>query len=184
MNNKKIICLTGPKGSGKSHFSKLTVDKLNYTLIKFADPLKNMLRAIGLTDREIEGELKEKPCYLLGGQTPRYAMQTLGTEWGRKIVSTDMWTDIFLNRVSNSPGNIICDDMRFPNEYECLADLNTLVIKIQPHNPTMYDSHESENHDLPHDHILVNSYDKQSESRLFDILNLTGHMNIDKINST
>jgi hypothetical protein len=48
--------------------------------VKFAGPLKSMCMALGLTEAHIEGHLKEVPCELLCGQTPRHAMQTLGTE--------------------------------------------------------------------------------------------------------
>ena len=48
-----------------------------------------MLYQLGLGEAHIEGALKEVPCELLGGKTPRYAMQTLGTEWGRDTDQQD-----------------------------------------------------------------------------------------------
>jgi hypothetical protein len=36
------------------------------------------------------GDLKEVPVDCLDGQTPRRAMQLLGTEWGRTL-SADLW---------------------------------------------------------------------------------------------
>lgn len=114
-----VIALTGPAGSGKSTASKYLVEKYGYQLVKFAGPLKDMLRAIGLSEAQIEGELKEEPCEWLQGATPRHAMQTLGTEWGRKCMGEDFWTNLWRSRVDGAlafGGRVVVDDCRFPNE--------------------------------------------------------------------
>jgi hypothetical protein len=63
--------------------------------IKFAEPLKAMLdtylsyaRASMRThiERMIDGDLKEWRPAVFGGRSARYAMQTLGTEWGRQMM--------------------------------------------------------------------------------------------------
>lgn len=77
-----VIALTGLAGSGKSTASKYLVEKHGYQLVKFAGPLKDMLRAIGFGEDDIEGNGKELSNSLLCDKTPRHAMQTLGTEWG------------------------------------------------------------------------------------------------------
>lgn len=56
-----IIGFTGLAGSGKSTAALHT----GYTRVRFAGPLKDMMRALGLTEQEIEGDRKEKPCNLL-----------------------------------------------------------------------------------------------------------------------
>jgi hypothetical protein len=83
MTAARLIALTGYAGSGKSTLADILACEHGFTVVKFAGPLKAMLRALGLDEREIEGDLKEQPCQLLAGHTPRRAMQTLGTEWGR-----------------------------------------------------------------------------------------------------
>lgn len=59
---KKILVLTGEAGAGKSTIARELERLEGFARIRFAGPLKDMVRALGLTDREIEGDLKEQPC--------------------------------------------------------------------------------------------------------------------------
>lgn len=114
-----VIALTGLAGSGKSTASKYLIEKHGYQLVKFAGPLKDMLRAIGLSEAQIEGELKEEPCEWLQGATPRHAMQTLGTQWGRACIGPSFWIELWVRRVNQiiaEGGHVVVDDCRFPNE--------------------------------------------------------------------
>lgn len=114
----KLIVLAGAAGAGKSTIAAELV-KHGYQVIKFAAPLKNMLRALGLSEAEIEGDLKEQPCALLGGRTPRHAMQTLGTEWGRGCIGAEVWVSAWkreVDRVLAAGGRVVVDDCRFQNE--------------------------------------------------------------------
>ena len=119
-----IITFTGDAGAGKSTAAGVVKDYLTQDLflddpkiIKFAGPLKDMMRALGLTEDEIEGDLKEEPCSLLQGKTPRYAMQTIGTEWGRDMIGPCLWTTSWARRVHAQEGAVtLVDDVRFPNE--------------------------------------------------------------------
>jgi hypothetical protein len=130
-----IIGITGLAGSGKSTVALRMRTHHGFHTVKFAGPLKNMLRSLGLTDRHIEGDLKEVPCDLLGGQTPRHAMQTLGTAWGRDLISPSLWIDAWKRSVSEHfsayPRNpAMTDDLRFLSEAEALADFGGIVIRI------------------------------------------------------
>lgn len=129
-----IIGLTGKKGSGKD--SAAAVFEANeFHPLKMAGALKSMLAMLlmyqgvtdELVDRMIEGDLKEVPTFLLGGKSPRYAMQTLGTEWGRQLMGDGFWTDIFINTASTYE-NVICADIRFPNELD-LCDYTYRVVR-------------------------------------------------------
>lgn len=132
-NLPPVIALTGLAGSGKSTASKYLVEKHGYQLVKFAGPLKDMLRAIGLSEAQIEGDLKETPCEWLQGKTPRQAMQTLGTQWGRDCIGPSFWIELWLRRVNliiADGGSVVVDDCRFPNEADEIRKLGGVVWQL------------------------------------------------------
>ncbi len=132
-----IIGLHGLSGSGKSELARFLVDECGFELVKFASPLKNMLRQFywdcGLTEEEIErrieGDLKEVPCFFLNGKTPRHAMQTLGTEWGRDSIGQSFWINRWGDKVQQHK-NVVVDDVRFDNEAKAIKERGGEVLHI------------------------------------------------------
>lgn len=170
-----VIAFTGRAGSGKSTAAKVLVDQ-GWTLVKFASPLKAMLRAyyteIGFDpatiDRKIEGDLKEKRCFSLGGKTPRYAMQTLGTEWGRGKLGPHMWVDAWDTRavdVLEGGGRVVCDDCRFSNEAAVVRRLGGKVVRIAGRGG-IGTSHSSEHIDLRADETIYNNISVETLGRM------------------
>lgn len=128
-----VVAFAAPAGGGKSTAARYLVESYGYTLVKFAAPLKSMMRMLGLTDEHIEGSLKEVPCKLLCGKTPRWAMQTIGTEWGRDIIGADLWVNAWREMASDVldlGGRVACDDMRFANEESAVRELGGVVIRL------------------------------------------------------
>lgn len=169
----RVIAFAGKAGAGKSTAARHLISNHGYTLVRFADPLKNMLRAMGLNEREINGDLREEPCELLDGQSPRLAMQTLGTEWGRNTISPDLWVNLWRSQVRtlhllDKP--VVVDDMRFPNEHRYVKSLDGLVIKIEADQITNVREHESENYNLIPDHVVYNHRDAAFYNRIDDLL--------------
>lgn len=143
-----LIGICGLKGSGKSEVAKRLEATLSAQRVRFSAPLKNMLRSIGLTNDEIEGRLKEVPCDKLCGQTPRHAMVTLGTEWGREMIGQDIWINAWKRiAVANLAigSNVITEDLRFPNEYKALVEAGGIVLRVARPGIQVGD-HESERH--------------------------------------
>jgi hypothetical protein len=155
-----LIAFTGRAGAGKSTAAYYLSEGRGFTRMRIAGPLKAMLRAIGLTDREIDGDLKERPCARLNGRTPRHAMQTLGTEWGRALIHPDFWIDLFVSDVRERLSfgeSVVVDDLRFPNEEEVIRKLGGVIVHV--YGLSGYHAvgaHESEAHVLGHDHSIVN----------------------------
>lgn len=128
-----IIGFSGPAGAGKSTAANFLVKLHGFRLVKFAGPLKAMLRAIMPGDdmnEWIEGALKGTVHPVLG-QTPRHAMQTLGTEWGRACMGSDFWVNLARHEVAGGD-DVVIDDVRFQNEYEMITGLGGKVIQIRP----------------------------------------------------
>lgn len=157
-NFPPVVAFSGQAGAGKSTATRHLVEQHGYTLVKFAGPLKDMMRAIGLTEDEIEGDWKEKPCNLLSGKSPRQAMQALGTEWGRDLIGKDFWTFLWEHRalqVIDAGGRVVTDDCRFPNEAQLIRRLGGDIYKIEGRG-VIAGEHVSERGCGDQDLVLVN----------------------------
>jgi hypothetical protein len=158
-NLPPIVAFTGLAGSGKSTATKYLVERHGYTLVKFAGPLKDMMRAIGLSEAQIEGDLKETPCEWLQGKTPRHAMQALGTAWGRDCLGKDFWLDLWVrsaNIVVADGGRVVCDDCRFQNEAQAIRKLGGDIYKIEGRGG-IAGNHESERGCGDQDLVIANT---------------------------
>lgn len=155
-----LVAFTGKAGAGKSTAAAYLVDQFWYKRLRFAGPLKAMIAALGLTEAEYDGSLKELPCERLMGVTPRKAMQTIGTEWGRACIHADLWTRLWQQdamQVLRAGRKVVCDDCRFPNEAALIKALGGKIIKIVNPGTVAEATHESEAHDLPYDEVVLNA---------------------------
>ncbi len=134
-----ILGICGPKGSGKSTLQEQLI-KRNYLKEDFADPIKRMLYQLVTSQgcnleiayRMFWGDLKEQPSEYLEGQSSRWAMQSLGTEWGRELIGWDLWINVWKRRIKNfEPGTPICTaDMRFLNEARAIRSFSGKLILV------------------------------------------------------
>lgn len=126
------LCVCGVAGAGKSALARVLVRDYGYEVVKFADPLKEMLRVLGLGVAELEGDRKEVASELLCGRTPRWAMQRLGTEWGRDMIGGALWVEAWRRRIEAMPTGtkLVVDDCRFPNELEAARSLGFVPVRI------------------------------------------------------
>ena len=132
-----VIGFTGVARCGKDTAAQYLVERYNFRIVRFAGALKDMARAVGLTENQIEGDEKEQPCELLGWKSPRFFLQTLGTEFGRDLICADLWTRIWKHRVSEVPNDVgvVAPDVRFSNEGMAIADLCGKVVRISANRP-------------------------------------------------
>jgi hypothetical protein len=137
-----IIALSGPAGSGKSTAAEYLARRHGFARTRFAAPLKAMMGAfyssLGFTaadiEARIEGDLKQADCPHLCGKTPRLAMQTLGTEWGREILGASFWVDAWREtaaRVLDEGGKVVVEDCRFEDEAIAVRALGGIVIGLK-----------------------------------------------------
>jgi hypothetical protein len=129
----RIIGITGLIGAGKTQTAQCLEVRHYFTRVRFAGPLKEMMLCLGLTHEEVDGSGKELPCELLGGCTPRRAMQTLGTEWGRQLVHSDLWINAWkrhARRLLSEDGKVVADDVRFQNEVDTIRSLGGKIIQV------------------------------------------------------
>ncbi|WP_060851436.1 hypothetical protein [Methylobacterium aquaticum] len=155
-----VVALSGAAGAGKSTAADHLIASHGYTRLKFAGPLKAMLRAIGLTDAHIEGELKEVPCDLLGGATPRAAMIGLGATWGRELIHPDLWVMLWRRQAEAAlaaGARIVVDDTRYPNEAAAARALGGIVLRLRRPAVEGRIAHASEAHAFAPDHEILNT---------------------------
>lgn len=177
-----LIGLSGKAGSGKTAVTNY-LTTMGFGTRKFAGPLKSMLWDLlgsqGVepedTHRFLEGDLKEVPTDLLGGKSPRHAMQTLGTEWGRGQLHEDFWVEAALRNldldVLEDPArDLIFDDVRFPNEALAIRNRGGIVVNIIREDAPQVGLHLSEDAlmDFAFNYVIYNDADLDTLYRRVD----------------
>ena len=127
---KKVIGLYGKAGCGKDTAATLLWQEVSAHRMAFAEPLYEAISAItkvGVTQFQ-DREFKEQIIPWIG-KSPRYLLQTLGTEWGRKLVGDDFWVYILKNRIerfewwNGVERDFVITDVRFDNEARMIKGL-------------------------------------------------------------
>ena len=128
-----VIGLSGKQGAGKTTIADLLSQNLKeeqfeVKVFKFAKPLYQMHDAVWTVAKQY-GMANE---HVKDG----VLLQLLGTEWGRKTRGENIWVNCLLHELSledskvESKSVFIIDDMRFPNEFDGLHNLNAVTIRL------------------------------------------------------
>lgn len=134
-----VIGVVGSAGHGKSSVSGFIVDHFDFIEMSFAEPIKIAcmhifdLRVDQLHDRVLK-EQKDNRWDL----SPREMFQKLGTDFGRDMISEDIWIQNLESRIINAikdKKNVVVSDVRFHNEADFLRQrFNAQIIRV--HRPT------------------------------------------------
>lgn len=135
------IGLAGRGGAGKSTTACALGAAAPCVNVPISTPIKAMMRALyevfGLDcqtiQRKLDGDLKRVPCEVLGGRTPTYAMQTLGTEWGRNLIASDLWVRWWVKEAGDCAaiGLVpVNDSVRFTDEAVAVRKLGGVVVEL------------------------------------------------------
>lgn len=155
----KLIGLTGRAGSGKDTVARFLCEAHGFVQIALADPLRDGIKAmLGITDEQLQDrDLKEATIDWLG-RSPRELLQTLGTEWGRNHIASDIWLRVAARRIEkyrqSKPclhiAGIVVSDIRFENEADWLREQGGQVWHIKRKAGNCLDgqaaAHSSEQH--------------------------------------
>lgn len=155
-----IIGLSGYAGAGKSTAAAELI-RMGFARHKFAKPLKLMMEGLLVAQgvdmrvirRMLEGDLKELPTDYLNGKSPRHAMQTLGTDWGRALICEQLWCDAAMRDVT---GHTVFDDCRFQNEFDIIRANGGRVFEIRRPGVGPINGHVSEQPPLS-DRVIMNT---------------------------
>ena len=115
-----IIGLTGRAFSGKDTVGAYLSRAHNFSLVAFADPIRDaLMAAFALNPNVFRPEYKELEIDGIG-KSPRQLMQLFGTEFGRQMIKPTIWTDMMERRIRHSVKAGDCDivitDVRFWTE--------------------------------------------------------------------
>ena len=137
-----LIGVVGFIGSGKGTVGDILSNEYGYTKDSFAAPLKDAVAVIFGWDRlALEGstqwsrDWREMADEFWSEQfgykfTPRLALQLMGTEAGRNVFHTNLWTASLLKRAMGRTQTVVTD-VRFKNEIKAIHDAGGIVIRIQ-----------------------------------------------------
>lgn len=145
-----LLAMYGRARSGKDTAADYLAQQLGLYKYAFAEPLKTMLKSV-FGDHFHEGD-RSGICPETG-KSYREMMQTLGTEWGREMMTQDVWINLVqkkwewvkdgcphetpLGRISNLhlgkeqvTQGMILSDLRFDSEAEWVKSQGGIVIEI------------------------------------------------------
>jgi hypothetical protein len=114
-------------------------DGMGYQTFKYAAPLYAMWQALcddAMVPHAVYvrtlGDLKETPIAQVGMSFRTFA-ETIGTKWGRAMISDTLWVDIArvkMAKLLEDGRRLVVDDMRFGNEFDLVKSLGGKCIKI------------------------------------------------------
>lgn len=117
-----LIAISGGLGSGKSEIVQIIKrvhGEHRVGVLKLAQPLYDIQKMV--------------QDYLgLPLHKDRAFLQILGTDWGRNR-DPDIWVNMFLKNVDKYKSMydvIICDDLRFKNEFSALKEKGFIFVKV------------------------------------------------------
>lgn len=131
-----LLGFVGATGSGKTTLASRLVGCRGFTRVHMGQPIKDMLAVLGVTSEQLTGppEVRRRPSALLGGRSPRQAMETLGTDWGRRMISANLWANAVEVRIramwSDCPSPAVIDDLRFPSDWSVIERLGGTLVRI------------------------------------------------------
>lgn len=129
-----VIGIAGPKGSGKTEVANILTERIPGSIIlNLPDPIYAACQTIfgwsyeQCVDPVLREEIDER-----FGISPRYAQETLGTDWGRNLIHNDLWTILLEDRISQHPESlVIIPNIRFPNEADLVRKFRGAVWEVR-----------------------------------------------------
>ena len=133
------LCAPYPH-AGKSTLAENIRSKWGYQHVAFAEPLTWIvdtlmdIQGVNQFRQDFIVYHKEDAFPELFGHSVRDLKRTLGTEWGRDLVSKDIWLDIMKARLENQSSvfnGMVIDDVRFDNEAQWIKDAGGVLVRLE-----------------------------------------------------
>jgi hypothetical protein len=147
MSKGRLIAFSGAAGVGKDTAAEPLIEA-GFKVVRFADPFKDALATmLGVSREKLEDRAFKEAELPEIGQSPRRLMQTLGSDWGRNMVTPNLWVILAMRRVDqllDSGIDVVMTDCRFPNEAAAVHARGGKVVKILRKTADSVPAHESE----------------------------------------
>lgn len=147
----KLIALNGAKTVGKTTIAKaIAALSDDVVILSFAQPIRDMLSTLGVSDYHLN-KAKEEPVHGLNASA-RDMLCTLGTDWGRQMVHSDIWLWAMGKAIDKAYKKakrkrhtvIIIDDCRFPNEAAWVSKQGGYIVQLKRDGIKYTFEHETE----------------------------------------
>jgi hypothetical protein len=135
--------------SGKSTVANMLKNEYKFEIISFSSPLKYInvyiLVEMGYTHREaVRLAYKDKEEIIPELQkSSRHIQQTLGTNWGRRMINENIYVNIALRKIEKNKLYVI-DDVRNPNEAMAVRQAGGEIWQIKRNTVVYNGTHPSE----------------------------------------
>lgn len=170
MTDPILIGIGGHKRAGKDVVASFYKYQLGLEVIGFSDPLNDMLKVLNpivllSPERGVlrYSDLVEEMGYVDAKEIPevRRLLQYFGTEIGRKMIDTDIWTNLVKQRSSdllNVGKSVVVTGVRYPNELKMIESLAGHTLWIDRPGFEALANHTSDTSLSMEDfqHVLVN----------------------------
>ena len=144
MPQAPLIGIAGRARSGKDTVANFIIAAIGGYRYSFADPIRAMLAPLGVDMNDPYWQARKEDIIPALGVSPRRMMQTLGTEWGRNLISPDLWLVLAHQRLlRNGPGMVI-SDVRFENEAAWIRKHGGRIIHVIRPDAKAVEAHASE----------------------------------------
>lgn len=159
MSRPTIIGIAGKARSGKDTVASFILAAVGGYRYSFADPIRRMIAQLGIDMNDPYWQARKEEVIPALGVSPRYLMQTLGTEWGRQLINPDIWITMAKHRLLQAGEGMVVPDVRFDDEAAWVRRAGGRVIHLQRDKVTPVKEHASEAGVtiLPEDLVLTNN---------------------------
>jgi hypothetical protein len=148
-----IIGLSGYAQTGKDTVAEHLVNHYGFTRIAFADPIREALYALDPPLNDYPGLPGVRLAWIVdksGWESVkqdslevRRMLQRLGTEVARNQWGDGFWVDLAMAK-ANKLDNVVITDVRFPNEYNAIAESGGQVWRVNKPGVFAVNAHASE----------------------------------------
>ncbi|GIK44977.1 MAG: hypothetical protein BroJett012_08800 [Betaproteobacteria bacterium] len=145
-----IIGITGLAGSGKDTFAEAIMQE-GWRRYSFTDPIKDGLAAMFGFPRVWldDNEAKESVVHPYGVSL-QHMMQTLGTEWGMRLIHSDVWilrAKQFIAEASLVYPGVVIPDVTSPDQAKFIRDNGGLLVHLVRDGATLVEGVGQPGHD-------------------------------------